>query len=354
MARSKNTVVAPEKEGYRIEHVYGPLRDASLAYLEKNHYMKNSGHQGRMYAVLRDADTVAGACLVGETLSDNQKADLVVMRSIAGACLVGESGSPDIRGDLLANDAEPSIIIQQIKRSHILDEVPTTAVCESKLIRRAMQHVTDILDRPVLFVSYADLGAKDERTGRPLLGKVYQSAGFFFAGFTSSNRKMVLDHNGQWHPTKYGKLTFTRKNLPHKGSIFNGELVTSDWTIHKAPEALVWLAVCTPNRMTRKQAKTAFRKVMAAIHPKRKLAAYVWINHPAWRRELEAGTRPIGEPKPEHMRELDRFQPAYWRGDQITRTAAPCWPRIELQNEIVFEEDVEGETVANRVYLTAA
>jgi hypothetical protein len=214
-----------------------------------------------------------------------------------------------------------------------------------------MRHVADTLQQPVLFVSYADLGARDERDGRPLFGKVYQSSGFFAAGFTSSDRKMVRDHAGAWHPTKYGRVTFTRRNLPRRGNVFAGEMVTRDWTIHHAPEALVWLAVSTPSSMSRRQSKMAFRQVMASIHPKRRLAAYVWINHPAWRREMEAGTRPIGEPKPEYVRELDRFQPAYWRGEQLTRTAAPCWPEITWQNELQLEVDVAGERVANRVYL---
>ncbi|NTU85285.1 MAG: hypothetical protein HGA45_39010 [Chloroflexales bacterium] len=74
--------------------------------------------------------------------------------------------------------------------------MPVDAVCESKLLRRSIQYVTDHYDQPVLYVSYADPGAKDTRTGLPLLGKVYQASGFFHVGLTGP-RKVILDHDGK-------------------------------------------------------------------------------------------------------------------------------------------------------------
>ncbi|MEN9933685.1 MAG: hypothetical protein RLZZ387_264, partial [Chloroflexota bacterium] len=59
---------------------------------------------------------------------------------------------------------------------------------------------------------------------------------------------------------------------------------------------------------------------------------------------------PLGEPKAEHLRELDRFQPAWWRGDEMTRTAAPVWVPLVWQARMLELTDVECETTSGRVY----
>ncbi len=49
---------------------------------------------------------------------------------------------------------------------------------------------------------------------------------------------------------------------------------------------------------------------------------------------------------------VQRCQPALWRGDQITRTAAPVWvPHIAQQEiGIITEEEIAGERTAGRQY----
>ncbi len=59
------------------------------------------------------------------------------------------------------------------------------------------------------------------------------------------------------------------------------------------------------------------------INPQRRIAAKIWIDHVAWRRKLTTGTISLGEPKPQQLRDHDRFQPAWWSGGEMTRTTAP-------------------------------
>jgi hypothetical protein len=344
--RRKSVTVAPPVGGYRIDHAYGETRKAAQDYLRRQHYLASDGNQGFMFAVVADDHTVAGACLVGNTMSAHQERDLVV-----GACLVGQSSSPDIEADLV-RPGQP-VLVQQIKRSHIRDEVPASAVCESKLLRRSIQHVTDYYDRPVLFVSYADPGATDTRTGMPLLGKVYQASGFFFVGRTGS-RKVIRDHAGKWRSTKQGGSSLSAGTLPRAGDTFRGEVVTRDWELFTAPPALIWIASCTPSRFTQKQAAVAWRRHWQALNPARRVAAKLWVNEVQWGRDQRGGIVPLGEPKPAHQHQHQRFQPALWPGERITRTAAPAWPGYIHQGRLIFEEDLDGETVAGRSYRPAA
>jgi hypothetical protein len=140
-----------------IVRAYGAMRKAAEAYLEAHHYMRSSGGSGQMFAVLDSAAQVSGAVLIGATASANCD------RSLAGACLIGPTASKDAERSI----AGTGVLIRQIKRSHLLDDVP---MYESHLLRHAMQQVCDEYDTPVLYVSYADPAATDERTGRPLLG----------------------------------------------------------------------------------------------------------------------------------------------------------------------------------------
>lgn len=62
------------------------------------------------------------------------------------------------------------------------------------------------------------------------------------------------------------------------------------------------------------------------------------------------GTISLGGPRPHQLREHDRFQPAWWEGAELTRTAAPVWVPACWQHEMLLEADVVGETTANRRY----
>lgn len=347
-----NTLVADAVQGYRIEHAYGPLRQAAQAYLRQWHSLASDGNQGYMFAVVADAGDVAGACLVGNAVSAAQERDLVPRagnETIVGACLVGESSAPDIAADLVAPG--PAVRIPQVKRSHILDDVPTTAVCERKLLRRSIPHVTDLAGGPVLFVSYADPSAVDARTdeARPLLGGCYLAAGFFYVGMTGP-RRVVLDHQGKWRSTKQGRVTRTSSTLPRVGTSIQGEIVTQDWTLFTALPARIWIAVATPRTYTRTQAAVAWRRIWHQLNPERRVAAKLWVDEVQWRRDLRGGIVPLGEPKPAHHRAHDRFQPGLWPGARITRTAAPAWPGFVWNATLVFAEDIAGETVARRHY----
>jgi hypothetical protein len=336
VAQGAHHAVAP----FTIRRAYGTLRKAGAAYLEANHYMRASGGSGQLFVVESGDGQIAGACLIGATSSRNCE------RSIAGACLIGPAPSKDAERSI----AGDSVLIRQIKRLHLLDSVPKEAMCESQLLRHAMQSVCNEYNRPVMFCSYADPAATDERTGVPLCGWCYLAAGFFFAGETRSRRSCVIDHRGRARSTRQGKITLSRTTLPKTGNTFHGEYITQDWQLKMLPPARVWLAVTTPDRYTRKQAKSAWRACWAALVPSRKLAAKVWIDHVAWQRKLAAGKVSLGEPKSQHLRELDRFQPAWWDGWEMTRTAAPVWVPYTWQHELLLEADIEGERTANRRY----
>jgi hypothetical protein len=308
---------------YSIQRAFGDMRKQAAAYLEREHYMRSAGGSGQMFAVIAERSG-----------------------SVAGACLIGPAASQDAERSI----AQPGVLIRQIKRSHIADRVPATAVCESKLLRTAMQAVCDEYDRPVLFVSYADPAATDERTGLPLAGWCNFAAGFFYAGETSSSRFCVIDHHGRARSTRQGAVTLTRRTLPRAGETFHGEYISRDWQMRRLPPARIWLAVTTPSRMTRRQAKHAWRNTWASLHPDRRVAARNWISHTNWRRKTAAGTVALGDPRPEHVTDTDRFQPAFWRGEELNRTAAPVWVPLAWQTRVLFAEDVEGETVARRQY----
>jgi hypothetical protein len=320
-----------------IVRTSGEQRKAAAAYLERNHYMRSSGGSGQLFAVLDPADAVHGAVLIGATASTNCD------RSIAGACLIGPTASQDAERTI----ATDGVLIRQIKRSHLQDNV---AMYESHLLRYCMQEVCNEYDQPMIFVSYADPAATDARTGMPLLGWSYLAAGFFAIGETSGKRWCVVDHRGRARSTRQGKVTLRRATLPKAGDTFHGETITHDWQLKPLPPARIWIAIVTPDRLTRKQAKAAWRKIWQQLNPARRVAAKIWIDHTTWRRRRAAGTIPLGEPKLHHMREHDRFQPAWWRSIDMTRTAAPVWVPYVWQHALLTETDVAGETTAHRTY----
>ncbi|MBX0329100.1 hypothetical protein K2Z83_15590 [Oscillochloris sp. ZM17-4] len=325
---------------YSIQRVFGgDFRRAVQHYIATNHYMRSSGGSGQLFAVMAD-DEVAGACLVGATSSENQTRSL-----IAGACLIGPAGSQDAERSIATG-----VLVRQIKRLVVADDVPSNVIPESKLLRHAMREVTDEYGVPVLFVAYADQAATDLRTGHPLPGWVYLAAGFFYAGATTSRRSCCIDHHGAARNTRQGEQTISRRNLPRAGQVFQGEHVTKDWRMAKLPPARIWLAVVTPSSYTKRQAKHAWRAAWASLDPRRRVAARQWISHVAWRRAQAAGVVAIGEPRPRHLRRLDRFQPAWWRGQQLTRTAAPVWVPFRYQQRMLLLDDVLGEATAGRAY----
>ena len=335
----EDTVVSSEHTitPLTIVRAFGAMRKEAAAYLEAHHYMRSAGGSGQMFAVMDSSERVSGAVLMGATASRNCD------HSIAGACLIGPTASADAERSI----AGSGVLIRQIKRSHLLDDVP---MYESHLLRHAMQGVCNEYDTPVLYVSYADPAATDERSGRPLLGWTYLAAGFFYAGETNGRRYCAIDHLGRARSTRQGRVTLNRKTLPKAGDTFHGEYITHDWQLKNLPPARVWLAVVTPDRYTRKQAKSAWLNVWRQINPQRRIAAKIWISHVEWRRKLAAGKVSLGEAKPHHMREGDRLQPAWWEGWEMTRTAAPVWVPYCWQHELLLEANVEGERTANRQY----
>jgi hypothetical protein len=320
-----------------IVRTAGEQRKAAAAYLEHNHYMRSSGGSGQLFAVVDQSECVHGAVLIGATASTNCD------RSIAGACLIGPTASQDAGRTIAAG----GVLIRQIKRSHLQDGI---AMYESHLLRHCMQKVCNGYDQPMIFVSYADPAATDARTGMPLLGWTYLAAGFFAIGETSGKRWCVVDHRGRARSTRQGTITLRRATLPKAGDSFHGERITQDWQMGPLPPARIWIAIVTPERLTRKQAKIAWRSIWHELNPARRVAAKIWIDHTTWRRRHADDIVPLGEPKPHHIREHDRFQPAWWRGSDITRTAAPIWVPYVWQHALLAEADVAGETTAHRTY----
>lgn len=295
-----------------------------------------------MFAVVRNdlTDTVCGAVLIGATASANCDRSLV-----AGACLIGPTASQDAERSLV----QPVVLMHQIKRSHLADKVPPEAVCESKLLRTTMRKMTDTYDQPVLFVAYADPAATDDRTGLPLAGWCYLAAGFFFAGETTSKRWCMIDHCGRARSARQGAVTLSRATLPCAGAVFHGEVVTADWRMVPLPPARIWLAVCTPSRMTRRQAKAAWLGVWRHLNPQRQVAAKQWISHVAWRRKLRAGSVPLGAPKPHHLRgrPLAARVLARPRADTYRR---PIWVPLLWQQQLLLEHAVAGGATGRRSY----
>jgi hypothetical protein len=206
--------------------------------------MRSSGGSGQLFAVLDSANRVNGAVLIGATASTHCD------RSIAGACLIGPTASQDAERTIAAD----GVLIRQIKRSHLRDGVD---MYESQLLRHCMQDVCNAYDQTMIFVSYADPAATDERTGMPLLSWSYLAAGFFSIGETTSKRCCVVDHCGRARSTRQGKVTLRRATLPKAGDTFYGETITQDWQIKPLPPARIWIAIVTPDHLTRKQAKMA-------------------------------------------------------------------------------------------------
>lgn len=315
----------------------GALRAAGTRYLEEHHYMRSAGGSGALFIVL-DQEQIVGGVLIGKTASQLCDESL-----INGAVLIGPLASADAERSV----CQPGVCVRQIKRSHLLDDVD---MYESHLLRTTMQEVTDELDQPTLFVSYADPAATDSRTGLPLTGWVYLASGFFYVGETSTRRSCVVDHNGRARSTRQGKITLSRRSLPRAGDTFHGELVTADWTMHALPAARIWVAPVTPSHYSRRQAKRAYLHIWQNLAPARRVAAKKWIDDLSWQRRQRAGILPIGAPRSHQVRADAQMRPAWWEGHDMTRTAAPVWVPFAWNTRLLALEEVEGEQVGNRTY----
>lgn len=378
---------------YRIVHAFGEQRKAVQAYLRDSHYMKSDGGSGQLFGVFRDDGTVAGGCLIGATTSQNQTRSLVgdellgmkPQPELVGACLIGPTASRDVdrqfvpsisaakkhsadkaSDEVLSDEVldegkdedapEAKVLVRQIKRSHLLDSVPTTQLCESQLLRYTMQTVTDSYDKPVVFVTYADLAARNARTGLPQTGFVYTTAHMFYIGLTTSQRYCVIDHEGAARSTRQGDVTLTRKTLPKAGDIFHGENITADWKMVKLPPARIYVTVVTPSSMSRRFARKTYLAIWHAMPSHRKLAARRWIGDEEWRHFVDAGqVEPYGEPKAKHVREYDAFRPGLWEPQLMTRDAAPLYiPLVHAGNILYLNPDIEREATAACTYTPLA
>lgn len=307
-----------------IVRVLGPLRRRIEAFTEQHHYTGSHGGSGYLFTVMQGQE-------------------------ILGACLIGPASSMA---------AERAIIqapyrVWNIKRLVCLDDC---AMPESQLMRHAMRAVADLRGESILIAATADPYARDERTGKPLLGWVYLAAGMFYVGLTSQPRFAVIDHQGRSRSTRQGGITLTRRTLPKAGSIWRGELVTRDWQMVRIPAARIWLAMVAPEvvgdcQTTRLWRRRSVMPMWRALNPNRKVAAIQWVSFKAWER-LEGRIEPLGQPR--RLAGPQRFQPALWPPALLHRRAAPAWVPYEHQETYLDEADVMGEQTLHRLYIPRA
>jgi len=265
--------------------------------------------------------------------------------SLFGACLIGPASSMAAERAIVAAPWR----VWQIKRLICLD---TCSVPESQLLWHAMRTVANERGETLVFVAYADPAAHDARSSLPLTGRVYLASNFFYAGETAHPRTAVIDAHGRARSSRQGAVTLGRRTLPE------------GWRMQRIPPARVWVTICTPEERvnvtgvvqptSQRWRKHQWRRAWAALNPQRLVAARQWVSHVAWRRLVRSGKIPIGQPKPQHIRTHERFQPAYWAGAELTRTAAPVWVPYAWQQELIFEEQVCDERTAGRRYLPRA
>jgi hypothetical protein len=293
---------------YHIQRAFGELRRQGLAFIEQHHYTGSNGGSGYLFVVLGDADRIVGACLIGPASS------MAAERAIVAA----------------------PWRVWQIKRLVCLDD----CVPESQLMRHAMREVAASRGETLVVVSYADPVARDERTGRPLLGWVYLAAGLFYVGETSQPRYAVIDDQGRSRSTRQGKVTLKRSTLP------------PGWRMVRIPAARVWLAVVPPLAIDGKPTSRRWRKLQylaawRALAPSRRVAAQQWIDFKSWDHRPSCVTS-LGRPK--MFRGPQRLQPALWPGSMLRRTAGPVWVPVNWQGNFLDELDVDGEATIGRVY----
>lgn len=324
-------------DGFGIAHLRGAPR-AALTTLMQQHYLGVSGNVGLAFGVYTPAQEIVGGALIGATASES------CSRSIAAA----------------------DYPIRAIKRSFILDELPGSVdnscvpVPESQMLRACMDEVADLAQAPVIFVSYADPAAVDIRVDppRPLLGRVYVGAGFFFAGWSRGRRLVAIDTDGCARSTRQGPVALTSRNIAQ---------LRPGWQLVAAPPLRVWLAVVPPRHHVRngrrRAATSAWRRrvwyqAWATLHPDRRIAARQWVATDAWQQLVRAGQTPITEhtrvgavrPLPTRLAGAERRQAAWWQGAQLQPDAVPVWVPEPLQTTLELI-DATPETTAYRTYL---
>lgn len=310
-------VLVERADGYRLEYVRGEKLKAVDALFER-HYLGTSGNASSRYAIVSPDGEVVGGAQVGLCSSQHAARDLV--------------GEP--------------YQVRAIRRSWVADECP---VPESQLLRAACRHTAERLGETVVMVAYADPAARDSRTGAPLGGFVYLAAGFFYVGETKRPQWAVVDAEGRGRSARQGATTLNPRNILE---------LRPGWRMAPTPPKRIWLAVVTPAG-SRAARKRAWLGAWAALNPGRRVAAKRWVSRTEWTRRVRAGQQPIGEAdrsghaRPVLLRGNERFQPAWWRGEQVTRTSAPVWLPLWVQETLTWlgEAEVEGERSAGRVYV---
>jgi hypothetical protein len=317
MGRRETTRTVIEREdGYHVAFVTGAKREEFQQLLVEHHYLHCHGNAGSAYAVLDPKGDVRGGVLIGATSSENADRWLIA----------------------------PGHQVYALKRSWAFDDCP---VPESQILRAALRDKANELGETILAVSYADPWARDERTGRGLLGHVYLAAGFFYAGETAAAGEILVDEAGRFRSKRQGAVTLTRGNV---------STLRPGWRFVRVGRRRVWLAVVTPEGWSRTRRKREWRRCWAALNPERRVAAKRWVSEKGWSRLVSEGVRPIPQGLPIRRRGFERFQAAWWRGEQVDRGCAPVWVDALVQETLALltEADVEGERTGGRVYAARA
>ncbi len=301
------------RDGYTLRHVLGADRTRAQAFIRSHHYTASDGGSGFMYAVFAPNGDIAGACLVGPTLSTAADRALVAAPWRVEAC----------------------------KRLVAADDCP---VPESQILRYALRSTANRRGETTLFVSYADPCARDTRTDLPLSGAVYLAAGHFFVGETSQPRYAVFDEQGRVRSTRQGKTTLSKGSMP------------DGWRIQRVPAARIWVAIVTPETIpgpdeprqtTQRWRKHQWLSCFHDLNPARRVRAIQWIEERAWERAEADGATALGDPR--KTTGNARFQPARWQPGAINRSASPVWEPMIWQTEIIGFN--EHETTAGRSYV---
>ncbi len=200
----------------------------------------------------------------------------------------------------------------------------------------------------------------------------------------------MIDDQGRARSSRQGAITLSKRNI---------HIHRPGWQMCRIPAARVWLAVVTPDYLvvdgverptTQAWRKRQWKKVWSALVPSRRVAMRQWVEETTWTTAVRRGQVALGNPRTlryrirvnpptdqpdgqpavyytdlpgdgaeplvvadnEQALLVQRCQPALWRGDQITRTAAPVWVPHIAQHEIglIAEEEIVGERTAGRQY----
>lgn len=305
-------------DGYTIRHVLGDERKAAQRFIEAHHYARSSGNGGAIYAAFAPNGGVVGACLIGATPSKAAE------RSIA----------------------QDGTVVRQCKRLVAADDSP---IPESQLLWHSLRSEANRIGRTLIAISYADTEAIDERTGVPLMGRLYLAANHYFIGDSRRRRQIPFDEHGRMRSTRQGSRTLTKATLPH------------NWTMQSVVSTLrLWCAIVVPTVVQRDDGTTwetsrRWRKRQwreegwRKLAPHRRVAARQWTNSTEFQRLQRAGVTPLDDPVERNANA--QLQAALWRGEDIRHGAAPLWvPYLEQRELALAEDDDDEERTMHRVY----